>query len=250
MRKIIITGGSGFLGTQIAKKLLEDQQNTVVIMDIAPPRFSHDRMVFVEKNLLQPFGDREYPELQNPSAVIHLSGKSIYGRFTKKHKQLIYDTRIIGTRNLVDLFARKEYRPKYFSSASAVGFYGDQPGVTLDEDSPRANYYFLSDVVRAWEAEAIRAEEFGVQTSCIRNGHIIGQGGILAEVAKTFQFGFGTILGSGKEYMSWVDIRDLIDLYVLTIGQVTPVIINGVSNTTETQEDFSRAIGKTKKTKL
>jgi len=250
MKKIIITGGSGFLGTQIAQKLLEDQNNHIVVMDIAPPRFSHKRMTFVQKNLLEPFGDDKYPELQNPHAVIHLSGKSIYGRFTKKHKQLVYDTRVLGTRHLVDLFARDDCRPEYFTSASAVGFYGDQPGVTLDEDSARSNYYFLSDVVHAWEAEALRAEEFGVQTTCIRNGHIIGQGGILAEVGKTFTFGVGGILGTGREYMPWIDVRDLVDLYILTTNQVTPVIINGVSNTTETQGDFSRAIGKTKNTKF
>ena len=113
------------------------------------------------------------------------------------------------------------------------------------------NYYFLSDVVEAWENENLRAQQYGINVSCIRNGHIIGQGGILAEVAKAFKFGIGGILGTGNEHMPWVDIRDLADLYITAMSNHdTPSIINGVNGISLTQREFSQAIGSVKKTRL
>jgi len=220
-------------------------------MDIAPPRIKDNKVSFFKKNLLEPFElTADYLLLKNPYAIIHLSGKNINGRFTKEHKQLIYDTRVIGSRHLVDLISQPDYKPKHYICASAVGFYGDQPGEVLVESSERKNYYFLSDVVEAWEEQNLRAQEFGINVTCIRNGHIIGQGGILAEVASTFKFGIGSVLGNGKDYMPWIDIRDLVELYILCMTKETPSVVNGVSNTFETQSDFSRAIGQVKGTRL
>lgn len=251
MKKIIITGGSGFLGTQIINKLLSIGGYEIVIMDLFPPREEKENVTFFKKNLAEKFdSETEYPELQNPYAVIHLAGKSIYGRFTKKHKQGIWDSRVDGSRHLIELLSRDDYKPQSLVAASAVGFYGNQPGEILIESSERKNYYYLSDVVEAWEDENLRAQEYGINVTCIRNGHIIGAGGILAEVVSTFKFGVGGILGSGNENMPWIDIRDLVDLYVqCSIGE-SPEIINGVTNTSETQNDFSRSIGVIKNTKF
>jgi hypothetical protein len=250
MKKIIITGGSGFLGTQIINKLLSIGKCEIVIMDLFPPREIKENVTFFKKNLAEPFdSDAEYPELQSPYAVIHLAGKSIYGRFTQKHKQAIWDSRVDGTRHLVDLLQREGYKPQSLVAASAVGFYGNRPNEILIESSPRKNYYFLSDVVNAWEEENLRAQEYGINVTCIRNGHIIGAGGILAEVASTFKFGIGGILGIGNEYFPWIDIRDLVELYLeCAEKENTPSIINGISTSNDTQEIFSKAIGKTKNT--
>lgn len=252
MKKIIITGGSGFLGTQIINKLLSIGGYEIVIMDLFPPRESKENVTFFKWNLAEKFDEnKDYSELQNPHAVIHLAGKSIYGRFTKKHKQGIWDSRVDGSRNLVELLSRDNYKPQSLVAASAVGFYGDQPHQILIESSDRKNYYFLSDVVEAWENENLTLQESGVNVTCIRNGHIIGAGGILAEVASTFKFGVGGILGTGNEYFPWIDIRDLVDLYIESATREdAPSIINGVSNTTETQSDFSRSIGQVKNTKF
>ncbi|MCA9351599.1 NAD-dependent epimerase/dehydratase family protein [Patescibacteria group bacterium] len=251
MKKIIITGGSGFLGTQITKRLLEIGGYEIVVMDIAPPRITDERISFFKKNLLEPFdSSADYSELQHPHAIIHLSGKNINGRFTNQHKKLIHDTRVTGSRHLVDFISRPDYKPEHYVCASAVGFYGDQPGQVLIESSERNHYYFLSDVVEAWEEENLRAQAYGINVTCIRNGHIIGQGGILAEVSETFRFGIGSILGNGKDYMPWIDIRDLVELYILCATKDTPSIVNGVSNTFETQSDFSRAIGQVKGAKF
>jgi uncharacterized protein (TIGR01777 family) len=183
--------------------------------------------------------------LKNPYAVIHLSGKSIFGRFTKQHKQLLYDTRVLGTYNLIDLLKRDGYKPKRLISASAVGYYGDQPGIPLNESSERKNHYFLSDVVVDWEEASLSAQDYGIATTCIRNAHIIGNGGIAKAVVGYIKFGIASILGSGREHMPWIDIRDLSKLYIKLIEQNdAPNIINGSNGARETQSSFGRAIGR------
>jgi len=252
MKKIIITGGSGFLGTQIIDTLLLLGGYEIVIMDLFPPRQVKENVSFFKKNLAEKFDENiEYLELENPYAVIHLAGKSIYGKFTQKHKKDIWDSRIIGTRNLVSLLKRPQYKPRSLVAASAVGYYGNQPDKILIESSERKNYYFLSDLVAAWEREILSVEQFDINTTCIRNAHIMGRGGMLAEVASTFKFGFGGILGTGNEYMPWIDIRDLINLYIICIkNEDRPNIINAISTTKDTQTDFAHAIGKVKNTKF
>jgi len=252
MKKIIITGGSGFLGTQIINKLLSMGGYEIVIMDLFPPRQEKEHVLFFKKNLAEAFDpETDYPELQHPYAVIHLAGKSIYGRFTDSHKKGIWDSRVNGSRHLVDLLQREHYIPQSLVAASAVGFYGNQPGEVLVESSQRKNYYYLSDVVESWEDENLKLQESGVNVTCIRNGHIIGSGGILAEVASTFTLGIGGILGTGDEHFPWIDIRDLVDLYITcAINEQSPSIINGISTATDTQETFSKAIGSSKKTKI
>lgn len=251
MKKIIITGGSGFLGSQIISNLLSIGGYEIVVLDIFPPREEKENVSFLKINLVEGFDDTiEYPKLQNPFAVIHLAGKTIYGRFTNKHKNDIWNSRVVGSRNLVNLLKRENYRPQSLIAASAVGFYGNQPDEILVESSERQNYYFLSDVVEAWENENLHAQAYGINATCIRNGHIIGAGGILAEVASTFKCGAGGILGTGFDYFPWIDIRDLVNLYVQCIEKDTPQILNGVSNTIDTQKDFSKAIGFIKKTKF
>lgn len=252
MKKIIITGGAGFLGTQIIDKLLSLGGYKVVIIDLYPPKEERDNVTFFKKNLTESF-DREidYPELQHPYAVIHLAGKSIYGRFTKIHKQAIWSSRVDGSRHLLELLRRESYRPVSLVAASAVGYYGNQPGEVLTESSHRKDYYFLSNLVRAWEEEVLRGQEYGIHVTCIRNSHIIGSGGVLAEVASMFKMGFGGVLGRGTEYMPWIDVRDLVDLYVTClVNYRAPSIINGVSTAKDNQRDFSQAIGRVKQTRF
>ncbi len=251
MKKIIITGGSGFLGTIITERLLQLGEYQVVVLDLVPPRISDERVSFYKANLLDAFdGNKEYELLKNPHAVIHLSGKNIFGRFTESHKNMLWDTRVLGTRHLVELFEREEYRPQFLVSASAVGYYGDQPTRELTESSDSRNGMFLAKLVEAWEQESLSATKFGVHVTCIRNAHILGKAGMLGEVEKQFKFGIGTVLGNGKQYMPWIHIKDLVELYLLGIEGKTPQIINGVSGSFDTARDFAHAIGRIRHTSL
>jgi hypothetical protein len=242
-KRIVITGGSGFLGTEIIRELLARNKYSITVIDIAPPRIEHKHVHFIQHNLLDPFPNKEYPSLKNIDTVIHLAGKNIFGRFTDEHKKMIYDTRVIATQNLLSLWENPKYKPIKLISASAVGYYGNQPGVLLDEKSERENTYFLSDVVVDWEKEVRKAEDLGVDVTCIRNGHIIGAGGLLAHTAGTFKAGFAFILGTGEEYMPWIDIRDLVHIYVDAVTRQTLSVLNGVCNNLVTQSQFTHAIG-------
>lgn len=243
MKKVIIAGGSGFLGTELSKQLLTKGYE-VVVLDIAQARFTHEHLSSVQHNLLDAFpDDYDNPLLKGADVVINLAGKNIFGRFTDEHKKLVYDTRVTGSRNLVDLYSRKAYKPKRFVSASAIGYYGNQPGEILDESSISKNGLFLSKVVKDWEQENLSISQQGVPSTCIRNGHIIGGGGVAQATASRVFLGIVPVLGSGKEGFPWIDIRDLIELYIrVSEGFEELSVINGVSNTFANQEDFSRAI--------
>ncbi|PSO45804.1 MAG: hypothetical protein BRC25_00885 [Parcubacteria group bacterium SW_6_46_9] len=144
-KKVIITGGSGFLGDYISGWLL-DRGFTVVSLDVAPPQ--KEEVAFVQKNMLT--DDLADQRLENPYAVINLAGKNIFGRWTTEFKQAVYDTRVKGTENLVELFANERFRPEVFVSASAAGDYGDRGNETLTTDRS-CGEGFLATVSFDWD---------------------------------------------------------------------------------------------------
>lgn len=242
MKKVVIVGGAGFLGTALTDEYLKHGYD-IVIVDLRPSEIDHKQVHNVNYNILDVFPEDFDNELMShPDIVINLAGKSIYGRFTKKHKQLIYDTRVIGSQNLVSLLKRDRYKPKRYVAASAIGYYGNQPGVQLTEDSPQENGLYLSTVVHDWEQENLSLNDYGVPTTCIRNGHIIGNGGLARTTYEKIVAGIVPVLGSGETALPWIDIRDLCRLYhLLSETETGPRVVNGVSNTYANQEMFSRS---------
>jgi len=169
--RIVITGGSGFLGTHLSHRLLHDGYE-VVSLDRVPPAV--DGVSFVKADLMKgvPFDDR----LAGAYAFINLAGESIQGPWSDEHKRLIHDTRVRGTHDLVTLFARGDFRPQRFISASAVGYYGDKGEQEVGESAEQGET-FLAAVAAEWEQEAARAREQRVPTTIVRNGHILGEAG-------------------------------------------------------------------------
>jgi uncharacterized protein (TIGR01777 family) len=209
MQKIIILGGSGFLGTQLTKALL-DLGYEVVVLDLVAPKVEGVR--FVKANLLEKIPRDQ--NLKNPHAVINLAGKNIFCRWTKKNKQLIYDTRVVGSQNLIDLFQDKDFRPKILVGASAVGYYGNTDELPIDESSSAGNT-FLSKVSADWEQTNCQAQGLGIRTVIIRNGIIVGSGGgILQTLLPIYRLGLGGPIGSGKFYFPWVSLQDAVGIYI------------------------------------
>lgn len=209
---ICITGGSGFIGTQMTKHFIA-QGHRVVVFDIMPPKVSDQNVSFFKINLM----NDEIPDvLKTCDAVVHLSGVSIFNRWTALYKKEIYDSRIISTRKLVDFFTKHRQvtqKPLVFVCASAVGFYGDGGEEILDE-SKKPGDDFLAQVCADWEYEAQKAVALGVRVVSIRTGIVLGVGGgMLAKLVPIFRLGLGGRFGTGKQWFSWIHMNDLIKVY-------------------------------------
>jgi uncharacterized protein (TIGR01777 family) len=211
-KKVVITGGSGFLGSNISAKLLADGWE-VVSADIAPPE--DERVVHADVNLLA--DEIASKKLRDPDAVINLAGKNIFGRWNEKFKETVYKTRVDLTENLINLFGEDEYRPDVIVSASAAGYYGDRGDERLNTQSSPGEG-FLARVSRDWEAAARQAEDAGVPTTIIRNGHILGAGGLLGVLLPFYRWGLGGPLSSGDQWFPWVHVDDISRMYITVAG--------------------------------
>ncbi len=164
-------------------------------------------------------------------AAIHLAGEGIVGRWTAEKKAKIRDSRILGTRNLAAALARASSKPRVFICSSAVGYYGDRGNEVLNEASAPGSG-FLPDVCREWEAASKAAAEAGIRTVQMRTGVVLSpRGGALGKMLTPFKMGVGGRIGSGQQWMSWIDVQDMVggmhhilktDLLQGPVNMVTP----------------------------
>lgn len=234
--KYIIYGGAGFLGQAIAKRLVFENHE-VIIADLRKP----DNLIgkFVEVNLLKNIVLSD--DLKGPDVVINLAGKRIFGRWNEDFKRLIHDTRVLGTRNIISTFIEKEYRPTYLVQASAVGIYGSHDDQKIDEDSSYGDS-FLSKVAIAWEDEAMKAKQLGVMVRILRNGNILGNDGLLKVMLPVYRWGVGGPLGNGEQWMPWIHIDDVVELYLQAVSRNWEEVVNAVSPQPIKNKDFSRKL--------
>jgi hypothetical protein len=169
-------------------------------------------------------------------AVVHLAGESIVGRWTEAKKRRVLESRVQGTRNLAEALAAAGQRPQVLISASAIGYYGDRGDATLREDSS-PGHGFLPEVCSAWEGAAEFAAEAGIRTTLMRFGVVLSRsGGALQKMLPPFRMGVGGNLGHGRQWMSWIDIDDLVGAILHVIkndalrGPVNVVAPNPVQN--------------------
>jgi hypothetical protein len=151
--------------------------------------------------------------LEDVDAVVHLAGASIAGRFSEGHKQAIESSRVEPTRRLAEAMVRAE-RPRVLLSASAIGYYGrDRGDETLGEGAGRGNG-FLAGVVERWEEATAPASEAGLRVVTVRTGIVLSaRGGMLQLLRPIFRAGLGGRVGGGDQWLSWIDLDDLTDVY-------------------------------------
>jgi uncharacterized protein len=143
-------------------------------------------------------------------AVIHLAGESIVGRWTESKKKKIRDSRVVGTENLANALARAQNKPRVWVSSSAIGYYGNRGDEVLTESSPPGSG-FLAGVCREWEAATQAAADAGIRTVQIRTGVVLSpRGGALGKMLTPFKMGAGGRMGDGQQWMSWIDVEDLV----------------------------------------
>ncbi len=174
--------------------------------------------------------------IQGAGALVHLAGASVVGRWNKHKKQDIRESRVVGTRHLVDAIAEAKSKPGVLVCASAVGYYGSRGEEELTEESGPGSD-FLAEVCQAWEAEARRAEEFHVRVVMLRIGMVLGLGGgALKQMLIPFKMGLGGPVGKGEHWMPWVSVDDVIGIILHAIehsnvkGPVNATAPNPVRN--------------------
>jgi len=234
---VAMTGSSGLVGTALAALLTTGGHRVIRLVRRDPAGADERRW--------EP--DQPDPALlEGVDSVVHLAGESIAGRFTEAHRKAIRDSRIEPTRRLAEVAAATS-GVRTFVSASAVGFYGHDCGDTvLDEDSPRGRG-FLADVVAEWEAATGPAADAGRRVVMVRTGIVqAAAGGTLRLLRPLFALGLGGRLGSGRQWLSWIGIDDLLDIYYRALydsrlaGPVNAVAPNPVRNS-----DYTRALAQT-----
>lgn len=207
--KVALTGASGFLGPRLVQGLLEAGHTVHVLVRNLEQAL--ERLPKGVTGAAFRAGEPLPPELlAGAQAVIHLAGEPINQRWSHDAKQRIRDSRVQGTRVLVDAM-QGAGTVQRFVSTSAVGYYGGTHGAEplTEENSPGKD--FLSGVCQAWEAEALRAREAGIRTAVARMGVILHpEGGALHTMLPPFRMGAGGRIGSGKQYVSWIHREDAV----------------------------------------
>ncbi|MCS7223676.1 MAG: TIGR01777 family oxidoreductase [Armatimonadetes bacterium] len=217
--KVVLFGGTGFIGRNLVRHLINrygaDLQLTVVTRRKGAVGEIHP----VARPFVWDASQQSPPVkvLNGCDVVINLAGEIVAQRWTRKVKELIRDSRVLTTRNIVESIGQASVKPRVLVNASATGYYGSRGDEELSEASGPGDD-FLSRVCVGWEEEALRAREMGVRVVLARFGLVLGyDGGAMERILPFFEWGIGGILGNGRQWWSWIHIRD-------TVGAITHCI--------------------------
>lgn len=243
--KILMTGSTGLVGTVLQKEL---KRAGHTLCRLVRP----DTKVEALKNSggFDVKWDPATGELGGAGvgadAVVNLGGASIAEeRWTAERKRVLRASRVDTTRALVNALTKMAARPRVLVSASAIGYYGNRGDETLREESPAGND-FLSEIAKEWEAEALKAEVLGIRVVVPRFGVILArEGGALAKMAQPFRLGVGGRIGSGRQWMSWITLRDVVAILQLALENGTARgPINVVAPEPVRNAEFTAALAK------
>ena len=230
MKKITISGASGFVGTELIN-YFESKSYQVVAIKRADLS-DEERLIEI---------------LDGSEVVINLSGANIIHRWSESYKKLLYSSRIDSTKALIEAMESCNNRPKLFISTSAVGIYKNDK--IYDELTTELNDDFLANLCKEWEAEALKADDLSIRTAIFRFGIVLGsEGGALAKMLTPFRLGVGGTIGDGSQAFSFIHIDDLLSAYEYMIESDS---LDGIFNLTSpnptTNYALTKALGKSLK---
>jgi len=238
-----VAGGSGLIGRAACAAFRADGHEVIRLVRRAAT--AEDELTWYPAA-----GELPLDSCRNADAVVNLCGADLAaGRWTTKRRNEIRMSRIDSTQTLAKIFigpgATPSNRPGVFISASAVGIYGDRGNLELVESSGPGSG-FLSDLCRDWEGAALTAAESGARVVCVRLGVVLSRdGGLLHRVVPYYRAGFGCTLGTGRQWMSWVELEDAVGAIQFALGEsALSGPVNLVSPTSVTNAGFTRALGR------
>ncbi len=235
---ILITGGTGFIGSKLCSRLLENKHD-IVVMTRRPET--------IKGNIKGITTLEQIKDEMSFDVVINLAGEPIANkRWSKLQKQRISYSRLDTTRKLIEFFKTSKNKPKLFISASAVGYYGvSETNDSLNEEA-LGDESFSSQLCQQWEAVASEAKTLGIRTCILRTGIVLGKGGgALKKMLLPFKLGLGGRIGKGSQWMSWIHLEDLIGiiLYCIDHDNVSGAV-NATAPNPVTNKFFTKTLGK------
>lgn len=236
--KILITGGTGFIGSALCSRLLEDKHDIVVLS-------RHPEAVKAPMT-----GISDLEKLKSDvtfDIVINLAGEPIVDkRWSAQQKQLILSSRLETTQKLITYFKTTKNKPELLISGSAIGYYGiSETNNTVDE-TVSGDDSFSSQLCQQWETVALQAQTLGIRTCLLRTGIVLGKGGgALSKMLLPFKLGLGGKIGQGKQWMSWIHLDDLVGIILYCIDHDSlRGAINGTSPNPVTNKNFTKNLGR------
>ncbi len=225
MKTIAISGASGFVGQSLVEFF--SKQNYEVVQ--------------IKREILNKPSKLD-EQIQSCEVLINLSGANIINRWSDEYKKLLYSSRINTTKSLVESLNRVQNKPKMFISTSAVGIYDNK--TTYDENGSYSND-FLSTLCQEWEKEAKKVNNDFTKVAIFRFGIVLGKnGGAISKMILPFKLGLGGVIGSGKQYFSYIHIEDLVRAYHFIIKKQIDGVFNLTAPTPTTNFEFTKTFGK------
>ncbi|MEX2431249.1 MAG: TIGR01777 family oxidoreductase [Dehalococcoidia bacterium] len=242
--RVLMTGATGFIGTKACATLVQAGYEVVALSRNADNARRHLPNVLAAYPWAPLEGPPPAEAFDGVDAVVNLAGENVAGRWTTAKKQRIRDSRVIGTRNLVEGIRAAEPKPSVLISGSAHGYYGDRGDDELTESEPHGSD-FLGGVCKEWEDAAVQAESFGVRVVRMRTALVVGPGGgFLKPVTPLYKFGMGGPLGSGEQWWAWVHLDDVTRLIVHAIAyEELRGPVNVAAPAALRQREFAKTMG-------
>jgi uncharacterized protein len=237
--RILVSGVSGPIGAALLPSL-KSAGCSVVRLVRGRAAHDHDNDTQISWDPAQPLAPQG---VSGFDAVIHLAGESIFGRWTKSKKAKIQDSRVAGTLHLSHALAEAKEKPQVFVCGSAIGYYGNRGEETLSEESAPGNG-FLAEVCQQWEEATTPAVQADIRTVHLRTGIVLSpRGGALGAMLLPFKLGLGGRTGDGRQWMSWIDVRDMVGaIHHILKNDLIQGAVNMVATAPVRNSEFARTL--------